>query len=311
MIATRTGANDGPPSAEVTETPEVPPGITVSQVALTVTEEDATGDSYTVALDSQPSADVTVTVAGHAGTDVTLAPDPTTLTFTTQNWDTARTVTVTATDDADTTNDSVTLTHSATSTDAGYEGITIAVVAVVVNDNDTAQVTRPPTGGGGGGGGGGDFGGGGGFGPAPVAPNFVDGFRTSRPLAMTAQAGGAVGDPVAATHPDDSDVTYSLSGADAALFIDDEETVQTRVGQEMTLELGQTYTVNLTATDNSGTGAIIIVVLEVVEPATHRYDLDHNGTIEMDEAVAAAGDYFQDIIGLEEAVEVINLYFGI
>ena len=128
---------------------------------------------------------------------------------------------------------------------------------------------------------------------------------------MTAQPGGAVGDPVAATHPNDTDVTYSLSGADAALFIDDEETVQTRVGQEMTLELGQTYTVNLTATDNSGTGAIIIVVLEVVEPATHRYDLDHNGTIEMDEAEAAVEDYLQDVITLEEAVEVIHLYYGI
>ena len=104
-----------------------------------------------------------------------------------------------------------------------------------------------------------------------------------------------MGDPVAATHPNDTDVTYSLRGADAALFIVDEETVQTRVGQEMRLGLGQTYTVNLTATDNSGTGAIIVVI-EVVEPATHRYDLDHNGTI--------------DIIGLEEA-EVVNLYFGI
>ena len=128
---------------------------------------------------------------------------------------------------------------------------------------------------------------------------------------MTAQPGGAVGDPVAATHPNALDVTYSLSGADAALFIVDEETGQIRVGQEMPLGLGQTYTVNLTATDKSGTGAIIIVVIEVVDPATHRYDLNHNGTIEMDEAVAAAGDYFQDIIGLEEAVEVVNLYFGI
>ena len=79
----------------------------------------------------------------------------------------------------------------------------------------------------------------------------------------------------------------------------------------MRLGLGQTYTVNLTATDKSGTGAIIIVIIEVVESATHRYDLDHNGTIEMVEEVAAVGDYFQDIIGLEEAVEVVNLYFGI
>ena len=104
VIATRTGANDGPPSAEVKATPVVPtaPGITVSESTLTLTEEDSTGDSYTVVLDTLPTADVTVTVAGHASTDVTLTPDPPTLTFTTQNWETAQTVTVTAVDDADT-----------------------------------------------------------------------------------------------------------------------------------------------------------------------------------------------------------------
>ena len=141
VIATRTGADDGPPSAEMTGTPAVPntAGVTVSKTALTVTEEDTTGDSYTVVLDTQPTASVTVEVGGHSGTDVT--PDPATLLFTPSNWDTARTVTVTAGDDADTTNDTVTLTHNATSTDSEYSGIAIGEVAVTVNDNDTAQVT--------------------------------------------------------------------------------------------------------------------------------------------------------------------------
>ena len=141
VTATRTDANDGPPSAEVQDTPAVPTaaGVTVSKTALTVTEQDTTGGSYTVVLDSEPAATVTVTVAGHAGTDVTRTPG--TLTFTTSNWDTVQTVTVTAGDDADTTDDSVTLTHSAASTDTGYNGITIAGVVVTVRDNDTAQVT--------------------------------------------------------------------------------------------------------------------------------------------------------------------------
>ena len=39
-------------------------GVTVSKSALTVTEQDATGDSYTVVLDSRPTASVTVTVGG-------------------------------------------------------------------------------------------------------------------------------------------------------------------------------------------------------------------------------------------------------
>ena len=139
--ATRTGATAGEYSDEVDATPVEPtsPGVTVSTMAVTVTEQDTTGDTYTVVLDTLPTATVTITVAGHSGTDVT--PTPTTLTFTTGNWSTAQTVTVTAGNDGDTTNDSVTLTHSAASTDTGYSGITIEDVEVTVNDNDTAQVT--------------------------------------------------------------------------------------------------------------------------------------------------------------------------
>ena len=140
VIATRTGATDGPPSAEETGTPTGEPGVTVSPTALTVTEEDTAGATYTVVLDSQPTATVTVTVAGHAGTDVSLTPSSATLTFTPTNWDTAQTVTVTAGADADTANESVLLTHSAASTDSDYQGISIAGVAVTVTDNDVPVV---------------------------------------------------------------------------------------------------------------------------------------------------------------------------
>ena len=138
--ATRSGANPGPYSAEVMKTPLVPTaaGVTVSKSALTLTEQDATGDTYTVVLDRLPTASVTVTVGGLGSSDLTA--NPASLTFTTVNWQTARTVTVTAGNDADTTNDSVTLTHSATSSDTDYHGIIISGLTVTVEDNDTAQV---------------------------------------------------------------------------------------------------------------------------------------------------------------------------
>ncbi len=144
VIATRSGANDGPPSAEVMGMPEEPtaPGVTVSGSPLTVTEEDTTGDSYTVVLDTEPTADVTVTVAGHAGTDVT--PNPTTLTFTSLDWDTPRTVTVTADNDGDTDNETVTLTHSATSSDGDYSSIAIPGVTVTVLDTTNTPATGAP-----------------------------------------------------------------------------------------------------------------------------------------------------------------------
>ena len=110
------------------------PGVTVSTTALTVTEADMTGDTYTMVLNIQPTANVTVTVAGHVGTDVT--PTPASLTFTTSNWTTAQTVTVTAGDDANRANETVSLTHGATSADTNYDGIAISSVTVTVNDND-------------------------------------------------------------------------------------------------------------------------------------------------------------------------------
>ena len=118
-------------------------GVHVSKTSLTVLEEDTAGNSYTVALSRQPTADVTVTVAGHAGTDVT--PSPATLTFTSLNWATAQTVTVKAGNDADTATDMVTLTHRAMSADSAYNGITIASLTVTVTDNDTRGVTVTPT----------------------------------------------------------------------------------------------------------------------------------------------------------------------
>ena len=155
-----------------------------------------------------------------------------------------------------------------------------------------------------------DGGGGGGFGAALVAPQFVDGFRTSRTLALTARVGDAVGDPVAATHPEDSAVTYSLSGVDAALFTVDEETGQIRLGQGVTLALGRTYTVNLTATDSSGTGSIIIVVIEVAEGVGDPYDLNRNGMIEKDEILAAVSDYFAGVIEKDEVLALVTRYFA-
>ena len=46
------------------------------------------------------------------------------------------------------------------------------------------------------------------------------------------------------------------------------------------------------------------------EAAFHRYDLNKNGRIELNEALTAVGDYFRDIIDFDLAVEVVNLYFG-
>ena len=51
---------------------------------------------------------------------------------------------MTAGEDLDEVNDTVSLTHSATSTDSDYDAITIAGVTVMVEDNDRPLVTIVP-----------------------------------------------------------------------------------------------------------------------------------------------------------------------
>ena len=219
------------------------PGVSVLPPALTVREEDATGDSYTVVLDTQPTAGVTVTVAGHSGTDVTT--NPTSLTFTTSNWGTPQTVTVTAGDDADTTDDEVTLTHSAASADGNYNSITIDDVAVTVNDNDTAN----------------------------ALPTFAEGASTSRAFNETlgdeaVATAGNIGTPVAATDADTGDMlTYSLEGTDAARFgiVRTSGQLQTKVGEKYNHEAKASYSVTVKVEDGNSGSDTIVVTLNVMD----------------------------------------------
>ena len=54
-------------------------GLTLNPTTVTVAEGD--NNSYTVRLKSQPTAQVTVAITGHAGTDLTLTPSSKSLTF--------------------------------------------------------------------------------------------------------------------------------------------------------------------------------------------------------------------------------------
>ena len=125
-------------------------GVTISPTTLTVTEGDAAGVSYTVVLTSQPAGDVTVTVSGHSGTDLTLSGTTLTsdaLTFTTANWGTAQTVTVTAAEDDDAVTDAdVTLAHAISSDDdSTYDALANQSVTVSITEDDAVGVTISPT----------------------------------------------------------------------------------------------------------------------------------------------------------------------
>ncbi len=129
----------------VTVTDNDTAGLVLNPTALTVDEGDS--GTYTVALATLPTGNVTVTVAGASGevtvdTDTSTPNDQNTLSFTTTTWSTPQTVTVSAGNDGDTTNDSATLTHTASG--GGYGSVTGNVV-VTVEDDDTVGVTTATT----------------------------------------------------------------------------------------------------------------------------------------------------------------------
>ena len=102
-------------------------------------DEDSTA-TYEVWLDTAPTDDVTVTVAGHSGTDLTV--QPASLTFTTENWNSRQTLTVSAAADIDVGADVVRLTHSASG--GGYDSVTIPDVEVTVVDRGVVRVVIDP-----------------------------------------------------------------------------------------------------------------------------------------------------------------------
>ncbi len=130
-------------SASITDNDSAGVSVTESGSATNVTEGGST-DTYTMVLTSQPTNSVTVTI----NVDAQVTVGVSTLTFTTSNWNTPQTMTVTAVDDSLVEgNHNGTITHTATSSDSNYNGISINNITAAITDNDTAGVSVTESGG--------------------------------------------------------------------------------------------------------------------------------------------------------------------
>ena len=115
--------------------------IETSHSSVSVTEGATV--IFQVRLSAQPTGSVTINVNRTAGDESITVSDGAVLIFSTTNWQTDQPVTISADDDADTTDDSATITCSATAA-----GFTSVDVTVTESDDD-----EPSTGGGSSGGG--------------------------------------------------------------------------------------------------------------------------------------------------------------
>ena len=107
-------------------------GVLVNPTLLTVSEGDSA--TYTVVLGSKPSGTVRVTISGTTGTD--LRRSRSFLSFRTSNWNEPQTVTVTARQDDDAEDDTVTISHAVSGADYGANGVTGDAVTVTIDDDD-------------------------------------------------------------------------------------------------------------------------------------------------------------------------------
>jgi hypothetical protein len=110
------------------------PGFKVSPTSGLETTESGGQDSFSVALTTQPTADVTITVSSGNTAEGTVSS--TNLTFTPTNWDVPQTVTVTGSDDSVLDGDVAytIVLGAATSADPSYNGLDPADVSVTNPD---------------------------------------------------------------------------------------------------------------------------------------------------------------------------------
>ncbi|MCK5688305.1 hypothetical protein KAI87_03490, partial [Myxococcota bacterium] len=128
-----------PQTFTLTNTDNDMPGVAVSAISGPVSEGSGQA-TFDVVLLTQPSDDVVITTTSDDGTEG--AALPTTLTFTTSNWMTTQTVTVTGQDDDEVDgNITFSILLAATSTgDTDYDGMGVSDVSVVNVDDDQAGI---------------------------------------------------------------------------------------------------------------------------------------------------------------------------
>ena len=127
------GTAPGTDTAKVTVPPA--PAVLISGADGLKTGEDGTTATFQVRLVTAPANEVTVTPSSSDMGEGTVSGA---LTFTTTNWNTARTVTVTGVDDADVDGEQTfSITFRVESTDPDYAGISVPAVSVTNADDES------------------------------------------------------------------------------------------------------------------------------------------------------------------------------
>ncbi len=123
---------------------ETPAGVTVSPSSGLTTTEQGGESTFTVRLNSTPMSDVTLNLTSNDPGEGTVSPASLQFDFT--NWNAPQSVTLQGVDDnIDDGNIVYTISISAVSGDARYNGLAISDVSATNTDDDTAGISISPT----------------------------------------------------------------------------------------------------------------------------------------------------------------------
>ena len=121
---------------EEEEPPPPIPELNITETdGNTIVSEDGLTDTFSLTLNTQPKADVLVTIATDGQTIISLKE---TITFTPTDWNVPQAITVTAIDDNVPKGDHISIiTHELTSTDTDYDGETIEFEVTILDNEHT------------------------------------------------------------------------------------------------------------------------------------------------------------------------------
>ena len=219
-------------------------GLTVSPPALTIREGGE--GTCTVVLKSRPPGTVDVSVSTTAGTDLTLSTRS--LTFTPSNWNVPQSVTVTAGQDDDASDNMVLLTLTASRTEYGAFALPVTVTddegrSGGGDDDGDDEPNRPPA----------------------FDQSYTFDLRENRSGREVPVVLGTVG----ARDPDGDDMHYSLFAGDRDRFtVSRDSGTVSYIGQGEDFELGPSrFELQVTANDGQyqTRGRVVVRVVDVAE----------------------------------------------
>ena len=194
--------------------------------------EAGSAATFTVVLDTQPSSNVVLTVVSADTGEATVSPTP--LTFTTGDWNTPQTVTVTGVDDSvDDGNQDTTITIAVDdgNSDNAFDGLADQTVTATTTDNDDSVST-------------------------PGAPSAVLAVAGPQSALVTWEAptsdGGASVTAYQVDYSSDTGITWTTTATDATLSHAVEG-----------LTAGSEYVFRVSATNSVGTGDASVASLTV------------------------------------------------